>query len=165
MAKLSTIDITTRANAGTTFTPQLPTLSAHGEYEPIRGADGTPATITLLGADSAVAKRLTRQQRATLQNRMAGMAFSGKKQDGLTESDIEAQEAYDLDLVVACTVAWTGFEDDDDAPLPCTEAHVRALYEAAPYLVDQALRHLRDRSRFFGPSLSPSGPPLPIASA
>jgi len=164
MAKLSAIDITTRANAGTTFTPHEPTLDAHGEYPPIRGADGVPATITLLGADSAVAKRLTRQERATLQNRMAGLAFSGKKQDGLTEADIAAQEAYDLDLVVACTVAWTGFEDDDDAPLPCTEDHERALYEAAPYLVDQAMRHIRDRGRFFGPSSAPSEPPPPIDS-
>jgi hypothetical protein len=164
MAKLSTIDITTRANAGTTFTPHLPTLTPQGDYELIYGADGTPATITLLGADSTVARRLTRQQRATLQNRMAGMAFSGKKQDGLTEADIAAQEAHDLDLVVACTVAWTGFEDEHDTPLPCTEDHVRALYEAAPYLVDQALRHLRDRGRFFGPSSTPSEPLPPTDS-
>ena len=42
---------------------------------------------------------------------------------------------------------------------------MRALYEAAPYLIEQALRYLRDRSRFFGPSSAPSEPPLPIAFA
>jgi hypothetical protein len=165
MAKLSSLDLTTRANVGTTFTPHLPVLdAATGEYKPILGADGTPATITLLGADSDVAKRLTRRQRAHLQNRMSALAFRGEKQDGLTEEDIAAQEEHDLEIVVACTAAWSGFEDDHDVPLPCTESNVRALYVSAPYLVEQAMRHLRDRGRFFVQSSTLSDAPLSIGS-
>jgi hypothetical protein len=165
MAKLGHIDITAAANAGTTFTPHLPTIGPTGQFDPILGADGTPATLTVLGADSSVARRLSRQFRATMQNRMAALAFSGAKQEGLTEADLQAQEDHDLELVVACTVAWTGFEDDDDQPLPCTPEHVRTLYESAPYLIEQAMRHIRDRSRFLAPSSAPSAAPPDTGSA
>lgn len=158
MAKLSTLDLVARANAGTTFSPTYPALDADtGKYAPILSADGTPATLTMLGSDSDIAKRLNRQQRATLQNRLSAMAFRGEKQEGLTEDDLAAQEAHDLEIVIACTVAWTGFEDDDDDATPCTPETVRAVYESAPYLVEQAMRHLRDRSRFFDLSLTRSG--------
>lgn len=159
MAKLSRLDLVSAANRGTPFTPTYPTVGPDGEYPPILGADGAPASITLLGADSEVARRLTRQQRAHLQNRMAALAFTGKQQAALSELDIAEQEAHDLEIVIACTVDWSGFEDDDDHPIPCTPENARRLYESAPYLVDQAMRHLRDRARFFAPSSTPSGEP------
>lgn len=165
MAQLARLNLVAAANRGTPFVPTYPTLDETGEYPPILGGDGAPATITLLGADSDVARRLTRQQRATLQNRMAALAFTGKAQHALSEQDIAEQEAHDLELVVACTVAWSGFEDDDGAPLSCTPENARALYESAPYLVEQAMRHLRDRARFFDPSSRPSAAPPTIGSA
>ena len=165
MAKLARLNLAAAANRGTPFTPTYPVLGEDGEYPPILGADGAPATITLRGADSDVARRLTRQHRATMQNRMAALAFGGKQQTALTEQDIAEQEAHDLELVIACTIAWTGIEDDDDQPIPCTPENARRLYEAAPYLVEQAMRHLRDRSRFFAPSSTPSAAPSTTDSA
>lgn len=166
MAKISTLQFTRRAEAGAVLTVQDP---ANPE-QPLLGADGAPATLTLLGTDSSVAKRFQQARAALMQSRLYASAFSakGKTADAspeVTPADVAEQEEAELDLLVALTTAWSGFEDDEGVPVLCTPDTVRALYEQCPPIRAQAYAFVSDRARFFASSATPSAPSLSIASA
>ncbi len=161
MAKIAALKLSTHAEEGATLIVRDPfgAIDDDGELPPLRAADGTPATLTLLGADSAVARRLDYQRAARAQNRLYASAFAkGKKPVLVTPEDVAEQAAHDLDRLVALTVTWHGFEDEDDHPIPFSPEAVRALYEENPFIREQALAFIADRARFFARSSTPSAP-------
>jgi hypothetical protein len=159
MAKIGSLKFKQQAEQGATMVVRDPFGEANedGELPPLLAADGTPATLTMLGADSDVAKRLDYQRAATAQTRMVAAAFGGKKRSVLvTAEDIADQHAHDLARLVALTVDWHGFEDEADHPIPFSPEAVQALYEQNPFIREQALRFVSDRAAFFAPSSTPS---------
>lgn len=141
-----------------------PTSPHHGKHPPVLGKDGTPATLRFVGADSPQAKRMDRARRAALQNKYNVLVASGGQQEPVTESDIADQEAWDLDRAVSLCIGWSGFEDEDDQPLPFDADAVRALLQANPPNLEDALVFIGDRGNFFGPSSTPSGDSPPTSS-
>lgn len=167
MAKLSTRNLVARAEEGSTFVVLDRTAKPNedGEFPPLLGADGAPATITVMGDDSPMARRLGYHRRAAQQTRAMTIALSGKKkQYEETPDEIAAQDQAEIDKAVALTKGWTGFEGDDDQPLPCTAEHVRLLYEQDPDILAQAIEHIRNRARFFGHTSTPSVPTVSTSS-
>jgi hypothetical protein len=161
MAQLGTLKLKQQAEAGVTMVVRNPfgTADEDGELPPLMAADGSPATLTLLGADSDTARRLDFRRGAAAQNRLvAGMYAKTKQRGVVTADDLAEQAAHDLDRLVALTVTWHGFEGDDDQPLPFSPEAVRELYEQNPFIREQALGFIEDRTRFFAPSSTPSAP-------
>jgi hypothetical protein len=167
MAKLSSLNLVDRAGRGAVLVVRDTTqpVGEDGEHPAILAADGSPATLTLLGMDSPQARRIQYRTRAAFQSRVLARAHAAQKADGITPDDIAEQAEADLDLLVALTVDWHGFEDDDDQPIPCTPAAVRALYAASPIILEQALAFVQDRRRFFGPPSTPSAGTSSTSSA
>lgn len=169
MAKLGTLKLKQQAEAGATMIVRDPfgETNDDGELPPLLAADGTPATLTLLGADSETARKLDHQRAAAAQNRIYAGAFgSGKKKSVVvTPEDIAEQTAYETEKLVALTVGWHGFEDEEGAPLPFTADGVRELYVQNPLIREQAITFLTDRTRFFARSSTPSAPSSSTTSA
>lgn len=167
MAKLRTLKLVDQAAAGAVcivrdrFAPVV-----NGEFPPLLAADGSPVTLTLLGADSPAAKRLGYQRAAQAQNRLYASAF-GKQKDAtivVTPDDVAEQAAFDLERLVTLTIDWHGFEDDEDQPVAFSKELVRELYEQNPDIREQAMAFVEDRATFFGRSSTPSAPSLPTSS-
>lgn len=112
--------------------------------EPIKGM-----TITLLGQDSEVYRKIQKvRQQATI-NRMA----KGKK---AVDLDAEKLAEDTIDDLVKLTVAWEGFREGK-ADLQCNEETVRRIYSDPAYawLKEQVQAFIGDRANFFLP-LKPS---------
>jgi hypothetical protein len=154
MARIEKLNILTRATAGAAMIVRDLTGEPNddGEAPALLAVDGTPATLTLLGADSPQAKRQGYHKQAAAQNRLYANAFSGKKgKKGatVTPDDIAEQEADDLETLVALTVGWHGFEDSNDKPIAFSAEEVRSLYASSPMIREQALEFISQRANFF----------------
>ncbi len=169
MARLEKLNILTRATAGATMIVR----DVHGEPNDdgdaptLLAIDGTPASLTLLGADSPQAKRQGYHKQAAAQNRLYANAFSGKKNKRgatVTPDDIAEQEADDLETLVALTVDWHGFEDSNDKPIAFSADAVRSLYASSPMVREQALDFINSRANFFEKSPTRSASSLSISS-
>lgn len=159
MARISRLNVVKRASEGAVMIvrDRTQTPDDEGVYPPMRAADSTPATLTLLGADSPQARKLGYHKQAAAQNRLYANAFGGKKKGSTVTPDDIAQQAHDdLDDLVALTTGWHGFEDDEDVALPCTPEYVRALYEASPETREDALTFVNTRGNFTPRSSTPS---------
>jgi hypothetical protein len=101
-------------------------------------------SVTVLGQDSAVYRKiLLARQQATL-NRMS----KGKK---AAELNAEKLTEDTIDDLVKMTISWIGFELDGKK-LDCTPENVKSIY-ADPelsWLKDQVASFVGDRSNFFG---------------
>lgn len=104
--------------------------------EPIDGM-----TLTLLGQDSAVYRKLqlTKQQAAL--NRLS----KGKK---AVDLDAEKLAEDTIDDLVKLTVGWEGFTLDKK-PLDCTPANIRKVYSEWAWIKDQAAEFIANRANFF----------------
>jgi hypothetical protein len=168
MAEISSIFLRSRAEAGAKMTVTNPL----NPTELLLGADGTPATITLIGIDSKVARRHQHRLDAAKESKIYEKAFNKANDESMdlgnvvTEDDIEARDEVSIDLLVALTVAWSGFEMAGE-PFPCTAENARRLYEESPPIRAQADAFVRDRARFFVDSAasSPSTPSTGSPSA
>lgn len=104
--------------------------------DPATGAP-TAMVVTLAGPEHADRKRITfaRQRRMR-----AALAKTGKLQVGDPEDD----EADELDLLVICTLGWTG------APVAYSTAEARKLYSDPKrrWLRDQVQAALNERELF-----------------
>ena len=124
-----------RDEEGSTFTPH----DKHGD--PYLGADGMPATITVVGSDSkrvravkdAQTRRMLRRQRTRLE-----------------PADLRNNR---IEVATAAVIAWSGWESGG-SPLPCTPDHVAELL-AVDHILVQVEEEI-DRPRNF--STSSSGP-------
>lgn len=161
MAKIGTLNLKTKAEQGATMVVRDPfgEENDQGELPVLLAADGTPATLTLLGADSATAKRLDYQRAAAAQNRVTATMFGkGGKRGVVTPEDIAEQASFDLERLVALTTGWHGFEDEEGTPIPFSADAVRDLYAQNVLIREQTILFVSDRSRFFGRSSTPSAP-------
>lgn len=92
------------------------------DEEPYLAADGSEATITVLGADSKQVRAVRdRQTRRYLKN-------SGQKR---TPEDLRRNR---IEAAAAAVTAWHGWESDGQ-PMPCAPDNVRLLLRADHILV------------------------------
>lgn len=104
--------------------------------EPIEGM-----TITLLGQDSAVYRKIQLAKQQAILNRMA----KGKK---MVDLDAEKLAEDTIDDLVKLTVKWTGFEMGGE-DLPCTPENCRMVYSDWPWIREQAQEFVANRANFF----------------
>ncbi len=104
--------------------------------EPIEGM-----SITLLGQDSAVYRKLQLSKQQAILNRMA----KGKK-----AADLDAEKLAEdtIDDLVKLTVKWTGFEINGEA-LAATPENFRMVYNEWPWIREQAQEFVNNRANFF----------------
>lgn len=167
MARLTARNLVGIANIGAVMIVRDETQKRdeNGEFPPLLGADGSPSTLTLMGADSTLSRRIGLAQRAKAQNRAFQKAMSKKGSADVTADDVAQQDNEDVEELVASTTAWSGFEDEHDAPLPCAPEHVQALYTNDPSIRAQAQRFVNNRADFLARSTTSSAPSVPTGSA
>ena len=99
-------------------------------------------TMTLLGRDSSVAKKIRRKR----QNAALARVSKGKKaMDTMTSEQLEAQTIDELTQL--CT-GWEGFELEG-SPLECNEENKREVLEGWDWLREQAEEFVSTRSNHF----------------
>lgn len=104
--------------------------------EPIDGM-----TITLLGQDSAVFRKMQIAKQQAILNRMT----KGKK---VAELDAEKLADENIEDLVKLTVKWTGFEINGES-LPATPENFRMVYTEWPWIREQAQEFVGNRANFF----------------
>lgn len=110
-----------------------------GTGEPLLDKDDAPVTITLAGVDSDRFRDVVRSQ--TKRRLNGGSAAGAPKPDA---------EAEAIELLVKCTLAWSGIGLGSDRELECTPENVRAIYSdpRVPWLRQQVDRFIADRANF-----------------
>lgn len=133
------------------------------DFPALLGSNGAPIVLRLLGAHSSVVRAHDARRKATFQTRMIARAIAAQARrrgraaesvdvgvaGAVTADDIVAQADADMEKAVACCVDWSGIEDDDGQPLPCTDENKRALFTAMPDALAQALEFIEDTARLF----------------
>jgi hypothetical protein len=90
-----------------------------------------------------------------------GIEKAGK----LVLEDPEVEQERALDELVAATLDWDGFAEDDGKPIPCTSDNVRKAYLQLPWLRAQVIEARRDRANFIRRSGTNSSPSPAAPSA
>lgn len=104
--------------------------------EPIKGM-----TITLLGQDSEVYRKIQlAKQQAALNRISRGKKATDLKADKLAEDTIED--------MVKMTVAWTGLELDGKE-LECKPVNIKKVYSEWNWIFEQVTEFVADRANFF----------------
>jgi hypothetical protein len=130
---LSTLDTAKAAEQGSTLEVKHPTTG-----RVLADGDGRAVTLTLAGADS---QRARKAERFALNRRLRQGSRRGV---GVTADELDDDA---LDLLSACTLAWSGFAVDG-AELECNPENARRLYRQFPWLREQAQAFVDDRSNF-----------------
>lgn len=97
-----------------------------------------PVTLVLTGADSDKAKKA---ERATVNRRFK---MAGRRSSVMTAEELDADA---LEILAACTLAWSGFALDGQE-LECNAQNAKRLYAQFPWLREQAESFRQDRSNF-----------------
>jgi hypothetical protein len=98
-------------------------------------------TITLLGQDSKVYRKIQLAKQQAALNRIA----KGKKAIDL---DAEKLAEDSIDDLVQLTTGWTGFVLDGNL-LECTPENIRTVYGEWAWIKEQVQEFVADRSNFF----------------
>lgn len=106
--------------------------------------EGIGARIHVRGSESAVVRALLSRQLAANEARELAARKRGKESESLT---IEELEDRAIDLAVAYTIGWEGFEKDGE-PYPFTPDNARALYRDWSYIRRQVLEEAQDLGNF-----------------
>lgn len=108
--------------------------------EPMADTDGTQVMITLAGIDSDIYT----ENQYKIQNKRIRSAKNGRM-----KVDFDAAELADegLDLLAACTLAWSGFVWKG-AAFPCTPENAKTLYKSLPAIKEQVDSFIADRRNF-----------------
>lgn len=117
--------------------------------ETLRGDDGQPCWLMLLGQESEPYTTAQRRQ----QNRRLEAAHRRARAKPITAEELDADA---MELLIACTIGWGGIEIGDGV-LEFTPLNVRRLYADFPWVREQAEAFIADRGHF----LPPSKPSLP----
>ena len=126
---ITAFDSTGPANEGAKMELRLP------NGEPALKDDGTPVTITLLGADSDAYQRASKALgNRSLRNRSQPLTV----EQAITES---------INLLAKVTVSWDGLTEDGQ-PLPCTEENAKRLYRSSLAVREQVAEFVNDRGNF-----------------
>lgn len=105
----------------------------------LKDKDGKPVTLKLLGPDSDKYRSMTRAQ---VRKRFSRMSSADAK-DTFAEDEADA-----LEILVACTVGWSGILTTKGEAIPCSPDTVRALYQTFPAIRDQADVFMASRANF-----------------
>ena len=103
--------------------------------EPLLAADGSPATVTVLGRES---KRVRAAVSANTSRMLRG------RKAKLDAADIRANRVA---VAIAAVTGWHGFEVDG-ADAPCTEDNLRAFFRAE-YTLEQVESAISGHADFF----------------
>lgn len=98
-------------------------------------------TITLLGQDSKVYRKLLLSKQQAALNRIA----KGKK---AVDYDAEKMADDSIDDLVKLTISWTGVTVSGET-LECTPDNVRRVYNEWNWVKEQVQEFVADRSNFF----------------
>jgi hypothetical protein len=98
-------------------------------------------TITLLGQDSKVYRKIQLAKQQAALNRIS----KGKR---AVDLDAEKLAEDSVDDLVKLTVAWSGFTLDGKA-LDCTPENVKRVYADWAWIKEQVQEFVADRSNFF----------------
>lgn len=98
-------------------------------------------TITLLGQDSKLYRKIQLSKQQAALNRMA----KGKK---ALDLDAEKLSEDSIDDLVKLTTAWSGFVLDGK-DLDCTPENVRAVYSDWSWIKEQVQEFVGNRANFF----------------
>lgn len=98
-------------------------------------------TITLLGQDSKVYRKLQMSKQQAALNRIS----KGKK---AVDFDAEKLAEDSIDDLVKLTVEWSGFMLDGKE-LDCTPANIRNVYAEWAWIKEQVQEFVADRANFF----------------
>jgi hypothetical protein len=98
-------------------------------------------TITLLGQDSKVYRKIQLAKQQTALNRIS----KGKK---AVDFDAEKLAEDSIDDLVKLTIAWTGFTLDGNK-LDCTPDNVRKVYGEWTWIKEQVAEFVAERANFF----------------
>ena len=149
MSALRSFDTITASESGATLELHDP------EGNSFVDDDGNPITITVKGSDS---KLYTQAQHDSVSKRINKRMGKGSMK---LKSDEWEQDA--LDLLIKCTVGWSGIVLDSKA-LEFSEANVRLVYTQFPWIREQVDEFVQDRGNFLG-NLSKSSSPTRKASS
>jgi len=127
---LSALDTTTLADEGVA----MEVLGVDGTV--LRDEAGNAITIKLLGADS---EKVRKRQRMEIDKRL--------KRGNRAKSSAAEIEENGIDLLVFCTVGWSGVKFNGEE-MPCNAENARKLYTALPALRDQVDAFVGDRGNF-----------------
>jgi hypothetical protein len=112
----------------------------------LKDANGKPVTLKLLGPDSDKYRSMTRAQvRKRFQR--AAVSSAQAAQPAQTDTFLD-DEADALEILVACTVGWSGVNTTKGEAIPCNAETVRALYQNFPAIRDQADVFMATRANF-----------------
>ena len=114
----------------------MPVVQKNGA--PYLGADGEPATFTIVGADS---KRVQAAERANTRKTINRGARSKITPEALQEGRVT--------IASAAVISWTGWEDSEGVAWPCTPDNVRQLLAAAPWILRQVEDGVSSHADFF----------------
>jgi hypothetical protein len=98
-------------------------------------------TITLLGQDSKVYRKIQLSKQQAALNRIS----KGKR---AVDLDAEKLAEDSIDDLVKLTVSWSGFKLDD-VKLDCTPENVRKVYNEWSWIKEQVSEFVADRANFF----------------
>lgn len=131
------LDTVTRANTGVA----VPLLNLDGS--PLLNVKKEPVSLTLNGSDGEAYRKASRDLARKRVER-------SQKLQGATVPDDQLDAAQDdqLDLLVACTVGWSGVVDSKGEPVKATPAAVKEFYTRYPVVREQADRAIMDRALF-----------------
>lgn len=133
---LTQIDTTTLANSGVEMTVQQP-----GSNLPVRNINGDPVKLRLLGTDSEHYQQMERE--ATLARVQAAAS-----NPGLSEDALRRQENRAIEVLVMCTVGWSGVVDMEGQEIAFSASGAEALYRRYPAIRDQVDRFIATRANF-----------------
>lgn len=117
---------------------EMQVKSLQGEV--LKDKDGKPVTLMLLGPDSDKYRSMTRAQ---VRKRFSRMSATDAAKDTFAEDEADA-----MNILVGCTVGWSGINTTKGEPIPCTPDTVRALYTNFPAIRDQADVFMASRANF-----------------
>lgn len=139
---LSTLDLSGPSEVATELKLRNPATDVVLTYKDADGND-QPVTISLLGLESGIAKRLKRK----FQARRLEKLDKGKRMR-LSPEQLEEER---LDLYVALTQGWKGISWKQQ-PLEFTAPNARMLYQTLDWLQEQVQEHVGDLSNYLGNS-------------
>lgn len=122
----------------------MPVLGLDGR--PVSNAKGAPVTLTLRGHDSQAYAEAVQAQAQAATTR----AQSHKGPAPAIDFELARQER--IQLLVACTVGWSGFIDENHGDVEFSALRAAMLYQQFPVIRDQAERFVHDRTNFLPPS-------------
>ena len=136
-------DVTASEDAGTV----LPLRDAAGDLMTY-GPDARPVTLTIAGSYS---------QRYRDAEKAFGVRVNKLRSRGADDEIGKLMAKRAVALAGACVLAWDGFfvDANETTPLACTPDNAEAVFNAAPWLFDQALGRMFDHAGFSRPTSSP----------